>query len=203
MFINDVGSGAGASSQNGQAWEINDGMAGGNYDWPNTEGPFTGRPADRLAPFSAYTHTDFAAITGGAFHNPDTAQFPSATIGDYFYADLGKGFIQRVDLTTRQVMDFATNINQPVDLEVGPEGTLYYLSRGENRVMAIRAQTNTTLVYSDNFNRGDNPFLGSEWNETPNGLALSNQKIANNDGVSTATCSGWRPRTFRFRRRST
>ena len=71
MFINDVG-------QN--TWEeINDGIAGANYGWPTTEGPTTD-PGHR-GPLFAYGHgsrrTTGCAITGGAFYNPATQQFPA------------------------------------------------------------------------------------------------------------------------------
>jgi glucose/arabinose dehydrogenase len=139
MFINDVGSGTGAPSVDGLPWEeINDGFAGANFDWPNTEGPFTGRPADRRTPFYAYNHSAFAAITGGAFYNPATNPFPAQYLGDYFFADLGLGWIRHIDLTTKAVADFATGISLPVDLKVGADGSLYYLTRGAGQVVRVR-----------------------------------------------------------------
>ena len=89
--INDVG-------QN--TWEeINDGIAGANYGWPQWEGPST-HPTVR-SPIFAYTHgssaTTGCAIAGGAFYNPPTQQFPSEYIGDYFFADLCSGWIRRFD----------------------------------------------------------------------------------------------------------
>ena len=73
MFINDVG-------QN--TWEeINDGIAGANYGWPATEGAddrsALPRAALRLRP--RHRRDVGCAITGGAFYNPATAQFPAAT----------------------------------------------------------------------------------------------------------------------------
>ena len=64
MFINDVGQ---------SAWEeIDDGIAGSNYGWPNTEGT-TSDPAYR-SPLFVFGHgstsTTGCAITGGAFYNP-------------------------------------------------------------------------------------------------------------------------------------
>src|SRR5882762_10228589 len=72
MFINDVGQ---------STWEeINDGIAGANYGWPTTEGP-TSNPRFR-SPIFWYGHgslsTEGCAITGGAFYNPTTVQFPSS-----------------------------------------------------------------------------------------------------------------------------
>ena len=94
MFINDVGEGT---------WEeINDGMAGANYGWPSTEGPTT-NPAHR-GPIFYYGHgsggTTGCAITGGAFYNPATLQFPPQYEGQYFFADFCSGWIRRLDPAT-------------------------------------------------------------------------------------------------------
>ncbi|HEX5848021.1 MAG TPA: PQQ-dependent sugar dehydrogenase [Rubrobacter sp.] len=128
MFINDVGQ---------STWEeINRGLAGENYGWPRYEGPESD-PAYR-GPVFAYAHGDFgttgcAAITGGTFYDPPTAQFPSRFAGDYFFADLCGGWIRRLDGATGDVRSrgFATGISRPVDLKVSKNGVLYYLSRGE------------------------------------------------------------------------
>ena len=58
------------------------------------------RPTPRLhAARSTPTRTAAAvqgcAITGGAFYNPATAQFPADYVGDYFFADFCGGWIQR------------------------------------------------------------------------------------------------------------
>ena len=131
MFINDVG-------QN--AWEeINDGIAGSNYGWPNTEGP-TSNPAFR-APLFAYTHNEGCAIAGGAFYNPVTAQFPPSFVGKYFFADLCGGFIRLFDPATGLASNFASGISFPVDLKVGTDGSLYYLARGSGAVFRVQFPT--------------------------------------------------------------
>ena len=125
LFINDVG-------QN--TWEeINDGIAGSNYGWPNSEGP-TSTPGER-APLYYYGHGAGSflgcAITGGAFYNPSVAQFPAAYTGVYFFADYCGGWINRMDPANGYaVSTFATAISAPVDLQVGADGSLYYLARG-------------------------------------------------------------------------
>jgi glucose/arabinose dehydrogenase len=124
MFINDVGQ---------SSWEeINDGVAGSNYGWPITEGA-TADPRFRTPLFS-YAHgngsTTGCAITGGAFYNPATAQFPAGYVGKYFFADLCTGWIRVLDPANNSAADFASGISNPVDLKVGADGSLYYLARG-------------------------------------------------------------------------
>ena len=128
MFINDVG-------QN--TWEeINDGIAGSNYGWPDTEGP-TSNPAFR-SPLFAYTHADGCAIAGGAFYNPAAVQFPPSFVGKYFFADLCGGWIRLFDPAMATAFDFASGISFPVDLKVGADGSLYYLARGSGAVFRVQ-----------------------------------------------------------------
>jgi glucose/arabinose dehydrogenase len=121
LFINDVG-------QN--TWEeINEGLAGANYGWPTSEGPTTDSRFE--GPRYAYAHSGGAcAITGGAFYAPLTTHFPSEYFTDYFFADFCAGWIRRLDLAGNTVVTFATGIASPVGLEVGDDGSLYYLARG-------------------------------------------------------------------------
>jgi uncharacterized protein (TIGR03437 family) len=132
MFINDVG-------QN--TWEeINDGIAGSNYGWPTTEGA-TNNPAFR-SPLFSYGHgtgpTTGCAIAGGAFYNPANVQFPSSFVGKYFFADLCSGWIRVFDPVAGAPAGFATEINQPVDLKVAADGSLYYLSIGSASLFRVR-----------------------------------------------------------------
>ena len=140
MFINDVG-------QN--TWEeINDGIAGANYGWPDTEGPTTD-PRFR-SPRYAYNHSDGdrCAITGGAFYAPLTPQFPA----DYVERLLLRRLLRRLDPEARlrpgQRRRFATGISSPVDLKVQTTGvcTTWRVERdGVYRVGSARpAPTITT-----------------------------------------------------------
>ena len=122
MFINDVGQGA--------YEEINDGIAGSNYGWPLTEGPTTD-PRFR-GPLFAYGHGNSAttgcAITGGTFYNPSTQQFPSSYVGDYFFADFCSGWIRKRDSVDGSVTTFASSVRSAVDIDIAPDGSLYYLA---------------------------------------------------------------------------
>ena len=112
MLVNDVGQ---------YTWEeINDGIRGSNYGWPATEG-LTSDPRFR-APLYAYGHgngsTTGCAITGAAFYDPPTGQFPPAYANKFFFADFCSGWIRRFDPVNRTVTGFATGIAAPVDLRV-------------------------------------------------------------------------------------
>ncbi|MBA3443127.1 MAG: PQQ-dependent sugar dehydrogenase [Pyrinomonadaceae bacterium] len=139
MFINDVGQ---------STWEeINDGRAGANYGWPNSEGPTTN--SAHQGPLYYYSRGDGCAITGGAFYNPAATQFPSEYVGSYFFADFCSGWIRRLDPASgNAVTGFATGIAAPVDLQVGADGGLYYLARGAGAVYRIHYRAETTLQFS-------------------------------------------------------
>jgi hypothetical protein len=132
MLINDVGSGF---------WEeINDGIAGSNYGWPNTEGPVAPGSPYR-GPIYAYQHNagdpTGCAIVGAAFYNPAVQMFPGSYLGKYFFADLCGGWIRTLDLASGTSLPFASGIPLPVDLAVAADGALYYLSRGNNSLVRV------------------------------------------------------------------
>lgn len=128
LYINDVGFDT--------YEEINEGVSGANYGWPLIEGPSSN--ADFRPPVYYYGHDGTTcAIVGGAFYEGDVLAFPSGHHGKYFFADLCAGWIRRLNPATGAVTGFATGIGRPVDLKVGPDGALYYLSREPARVGRI------------------------------------------------------------------
>jgi glucose/arabinose dehydrogenase len=138
IFINDVGQDA--------VEEIDELVAGGNYGWPNCEGPCSPPNGSFRQPIFSYSHgggdTRGFSIAGGAFYNPATNQFPASEVGVYFFADFVNGWIRKLDPGNgNQVTTFATGINRPVDLKVGADGRLYYLARGSGSVMAIQSSS--------------------------------------------------------------
>ncbi len=152
MVINDVGQGT---------WEeLSAGAAGANYGWPATEGDFD--PAsfpDFTRPRYVYRHGTGTfgdcAITGGAFYRPAVPTFPAEYLGTYFFADHCAGWIKRVDASVQlpypmltTAADFATGTSYPVDLKVGPDGNLYYLSRGNSTVFRIAYTTAVPTITS-------------------------------------------------------
>lgn len=193
IFINDVGE---------NTWEeINDGIAGSHYGWPNVEGP-SNNPNYR-SPLLAYQHgtgeAQGCAITGGTFYNPSTAQFPDAYNGSYFFADYCGGWIRRYYPATNIATDFASSISSPVDLKVGPDGSLYYLARGSSG-QSGDFRSNTGVIYKVTYTASQQPtgeavYLSDlPWGLTVNGWGpierdQSNGEEASGDG-HTITLNG-------------
>ena len=136
LLINDVGEDS--------YEEVNVGTAGANYGWPRTEGPFVVKAAKNrnfTAPLYTYQHgtaaTEGDAITGGTFYGSNAAgRFPDAYQGKYFFGDYVNGWINMIDPTNARTpvngaTPFATGTVQVADLDVGPDGALYYLDRSE------------------------------------------------------------------------
>jgi glucose/arabinose dehydrogenase len=125
LFINDVGE---------SAWEeINQAVAGANYGWRITEGPFdAGQYPDLTNPIYAYSHSNGCAIVGAAFYNPATQMFPASYTGDYFFMDYCDHWMRVYDVATDTAATFATNLDYaPVAIEVASNGTLYYLVQSD------------------------------------------------------------------------
>ena len=142
LYINDVGQ---------SAWEeIDQGGAGRNYGWPNTEGngTFAASIGTYSNPVHVYDHNGNCAITGGCFYNPGTTTFPSAYVGKYFFADYCGGWIKYIDPANPGAgsTSFASNVSSAVDLQVGPDGALYYLARGNGTVGRIQYAADTPPV---------------------------------------------------------
>ena len=121
------------SAQN--TWEeINEGVAGANYGWPTTEGADTD-PAYHARP-SVPIRTRHGPVM--AARSPAarfTTRRPrssrpstSATISSPTSAAAGSS--SSTDRRHRAVSHVRVRHPSPVDLEVGPDGSLYYLARG-------------------------------------------------------------------------
>jgi glucose/arabinose dehydrogenase len=120
IFINDVG---------GSLFEeINEGVAGANYGWPEAEGP-SPKPGFRN-PIHFYGRGVGKCITGGVFYNPPLNQFPADYVGKYFFMDFEDHWIKRLDPDApKSAVTFATGFKRAVDLALAPDGSLYVLDR--------------------------------------------------------------------------
>ncbi len=116
IFINDVG---------GKFEEINRGVAGANYGWPNVDHGPTDR-TDITGPLHIYPE---ASISGGDFLNQKT-DWPEPYRGKYFFADFKHGWIKWIDPEQpAKSHEFLSGIRRPVDIRFGPDGSLYVLLR--------------------------------------------------------------------------
>ena len=181
LFVNDVG-------QN--TWEeINDGAPGANYGWPTCEGACHPPRASFVDPLHQYSHADGCAIAGGAFYPASGRQFPPEYVGSYFFADLCGGWIRRLDpANDNAVSDFASGLSTVVDLQVGPDGLLYYLDRGLGGVASIQ-YTNAPSITQNPADRtvqvgktakfgvgaSGAPPLGYQWKRNGSPIANANQ----------------------------
>ena len=142
IFINDVGQDS--------IEEVNDGVAGANYGWPNCEGACSPSNPSFHDPIYQYSHSEGCAITGGTFYNPTVSQFPSDYVGDYFFADYCGGWIRKLDPANgNSVTNFATGLSSPVDLKVSADGLLYYLQRSSVYKIQFAVAPSITMHPSD------------------------------------------------------
>ncbi len=107
-----------------------------NFGWPGIDGPLRQQtpPPGYRAPAYAYDHGrgDGLALCSGDFYNPAQPwvdAFPSDYAGKFFFSDY-KGWIKWIDpLKPDTRHDFASGIDRPIDVDIAPDGALWYLAR--------------------------------------------------------------------------
>jgi glucose/arabinose dehydrogenase len=144
IHVNDVGQ---------DSWEeVNLGVRGANYGWPQTEGPVPAGSSGVRYPIYAYPHAGSdCAIVGATFYRPQIFRFPPAYAGRYFFGDFCTGFIQMLSPPNYSASaGFATGIDSLVDIQAHHDGSLYYLARGGGELFRVQSTT-STIVFNDNF----------------------------------------------------
>jgi glucose/arabinose dehydrogenase len=144
LYVADVG----ASS-----WEeISEVEAGNNLGWPFREG-FVSRSqggcsapsgAAYRSPLAVFDHGTGAAIMSAGVYRPSSggaSNWPAEYHGDVFFADYYTGVLRRLDNSTgtwktapavpgqANANDWANGLTAPVDFQIGPDGSLWYLSQ--------------------------------------------------------------------------
>jgi glucose/arabinose dehydrogenase/PKD repeat protein len=134
FYIADVGGNDFSTARE----EVNLGVRGANYGWPNCEGVCS-NPAF-TNPIFSYSHNGRdAAITGGFIYHGNT--FPQQYQGSYFYADYTQNWIRRLTFDANGSVTGSFNFQPPngaldgpfgdiVSLSEGPDGALYYVDLG-------------------------------------------------------------------------
>jgi glucose/arabinose dehydrogenase len=187
LLIADVG---GAEHE-----EVNVGIRGANYGWPNVEG-VSSNPA-YTNPLYSYSHNGRdASITGGFVYHG--TQFPSSYQGSYFFADYAQNWIRRLTFDANGnvtgVFNFEPangSVDGPVGdivyLMEGPDGALYYLDLGFSdasglgvsklhRIRYTQANLPPVVAASATPIEGANPLtvnFTSAGSSDPEGLPLS------------------------------
>jgi glucose/arabinose dehydrogenase len=159
LYVNDVGQ---------DTWEVIDEVVkGGNYGWPVKEGPSS--DPKYVSPIAYFQHGEGGsgptAIVGGTFYNARssfTNPFPASYNNSYFYAEAVRGYVKTFDIAhppanpTNTAPRWAQNIPYPVDLDIGPDGSLYVLSR----VTGYFAATAPARVMKYTFTGSEAPSIG-------------------------------------------
>ena len=91
-------------------------------------------------PFFTYDHGSGSAVIGGPFYTGTV--YPQQYRDSFFFADYSGNFIKRVVFDSEHqpvsVQPFATDVESPVSLTLGPDGMIYYLSFTTGEIRRIR-----------------------------------------------------------------
>lgn len=174
LYSGDVGN---------DTWEeVNLIVKGGNYGWPLSEGTCTQNCTPYLDPVYTYNHDgQSSAVTGGPVYRGDN--FPAQYQGRYFYSDYARGFINQLilneDGTTGTMVPFDPIAGSVVDLKVGPDGSLWYVTYYPGRLYRVTfSGTNQvpSATASSNGVKGVEPLnvqFSSAGSSDPEGQPLS------------------------------
>ncbi|HET9119245.1 MAG TPA: PQQ-dependent sugar dehydrogenase, partial [Solirubrobacterales bacterium] len=171
--------------------EVDHGPAGTNFGWPCYEGTgpqpfFQSNFAAQCSligpvtpPFYTYNHSSGgSAVIGGPFY-AGTA-YPAQYHDNFFFADYTGNWIQRVvfdaDHHPLSVQPFATDVQSPVNITLGPDGMLYYLSFTTGEVRRIRFNGAVAAASATTPTNGYSPLtvsFSSAGSSNPGGGQLS------------------------------
>jgi glucose/arabinose dehydrogenase len=139
--------------------ELNLIVKGGNYGWPVHEGRCTTNCAGYIEPLTAYNHDGGSgAVTAGPVYHGN--QFPAEYQGSMFFGDYSRGFIKQALLDDAgqitQIKDFDLDAGSVVDLKVGPDGSLYYITYfpGQLYKVSYSAAGNAPTVHATSDSTG-------------------------------------------------
>jgi uncharacterized repeat protein (TIGR03806 family) len=183
LFANDVGGGG--------PEEINSITRGTNYG-------HGGGPAPVAPVYSYPRDAGRCAITGGVFYSPSVVNFPSSFVGKYFFADYCSSQIWYMNQDGTAVTAFADDsngeLNSPVDLDLGLDGSLYYLQRGNGakigRIYVAQPACTTNADCNDNnLCTGTETCVGGQCQAGAALVCNDNNPCTSNNCVPATGCS--------------
>ncbi|MFO0701268.1 MAG: PQQ-dependent sugar dehydrogenase, partial [Nitrospira sp.] len=155
-----------------ETWEEFDGGRGKNFGWPCYEGinpqptyqgsfpnlcaPLTSSVV--TAPLISYPHPGTSGAGSAPFvgNSAIAGPFYTATVypevyrNTWFITDYAAGWVRRVTFdqagNVTGTVPFATGLQGPVDMELGPDGLLYYVEINTGRVMRLRYNGPTAVA---------------------------------------------------------
>lgn len=161
--------------------EVNIIEKGKNYGWPNAEGSCSGCPSEN--PIYQYAHSgQGASITGGPVYR--STLFPAAYQGKYFFADFVRGFIKTIDpyAANPVAADFDTGAGAVIDMKVGPDGALYYLTIFPGRLYRVAPVTDDEFPVA---------IAGSNLVSGPAPLSVQFSSTGSNDPEGESLTYAW------------
>ena len=128
----------GGNQQSVAQEDLHIGEKGANYGWPNCEGECSN--SDYTDALYTYPHEGSgASITGGVVYHGN--QFPSEYEGAYFFADYVRGWMKYLTFDSsgevQSVNTFDDNVGPVVEIDQGPDGSLYYLNIGSGTLQKV------------------------------------------------------------------
>jgi len=131
--------------------ELDLGIPGANYGWPQVEGPLPSSQPGITYPVFYYERSNnsdpsfnnCSSVTGGAFTKGNN--FPANYTNHYFFGDYTCGKIWSADSNNPQSASlFAQNVGAPVHIAFGNDGALYYSDISSGSIKRIKyIYTNT------------------------------------------------------------
>ncbi|WP_327328886.1 malectin domain-containing carbohydrate-binding protein [Halobellus limi] len=139
-YIAEVGGNDQATAQE----DLHIGEKGANYGWPDCEGACDN--PDYTDALYTYSHEGSgASITGGVVYHGD--QFPSQYEGTYFFADYVRGWMKYLTFDSsgevQSVNTFDDNAGAVVEIDQGPDGSLYYLDIASGTLQKVSYDATT------------------------------------------------------------